>query len=53
MTAALDQETCRQILEECGFVPKSGVVSLYKIPRSLNAKQTEQYLRKRGAELCG
>ena len=52
---ALDKDTCMGILRECGFLPtqRFGVVSLSDIPEGLNAKETESFLRKNGAEMCG
>jgi hypothetical protein len=50
---ALDQDTCIQILDECGFLPTGpvGVINLGKIPVGLNADELEQYLREHGAGL--
>jgi len=50
---ALDQDTCLQILDECGFLASGpvGVVNFGKIPVGLNADELEQYLREHGAEL--
>jgi hypothetical protein len=52
---ALDEDTCVGILRECGFLPtkRFGVVSLGNIPDGLNAKETERFLREKGAEACG
>jgi hypothetical protein len=52
---ALDQETCIQILGECGYLPTGpiGVVNLRQIPEGLNAKETEGFLRANGVEICG
>jgi hypothetical protein len=52
---AIDNDRCVGILRECGFLPtqRFGVVDLGCIPDGLNAKETERFLRKRGAELCG
>jgi hypothetical protein len=52
---ALDEDTCLRILRECGFLPtqRFGVVSLANIPEGLNANETESFLRKNGAEMCG
>ena len=52
---AFDNDTCVGILRECGFLPtqRFGVVSLSDIPEGLNAKETESFLRKNGAEMCG
>ena len=52
---ALDVDTCVKILEECGYLRDTGgasVVRLYDIPDGLGAKETERFLRERGAELC-
>jgi hypothetical protein len=52
---ALDQDTCIEILGECGFLPTGtlGLVNFGKIPKGLNAKETERFLREQGAEICG
>ncbi len=52
---ALDTNACIHILRECGFLPtgRFGVVDLGHIPEGLNAKETERFLRERGAETCG
>ena len=52
---ALDQDRCIQILRECGFLPTGpvGLVNLGQIPSGLNAEETERFLRKDGAEICG
>ena len=52
---ALDEDACVGILGECGFLPtgRFGVVDLGHIPEGLNAKETERFLRERGAETCG
>ena len=44
-----------QILGEAGFLPASGfgVVDLTVIPRGLNAKDEERFVRENGAEICG
>jgi hypothetical protein len=44
-----------QILGEAGFFPTSGfgVVDLTVIPRGLNAKDEERFVRENGAEICG
>ena len=51
---ALDADRCVEILRECGFLRPRGVafVDLLDIPDDMNEKETEQYLRERGAELC-
>jgi len=52
---ALDQDSCIQILDECGFLPtgRFGVVNLCAIPYGLNAEELEQFLRRNGTETCG
>jgi len=52
---AVDKDRCIEILGECGFLPTApvGLVHLYKIPGGLTAKETERFLRERGAEICG
>ena len=49
---ALDKDACLGILRECGFLPtqRFGVVNLGVIPDGLNAKETERFLREKGAE---
>jgi hypothetical protein len=49
---ALDKDACVGILRECGFLPtqRFGVVNLGVIPDGLNAKETERFLREKGAE---
>jgi len=49
---ALDTDICVEILRECGFLPARRwvVVDLGKIPDGLNARETERFLRERGAE---
>ena len=44
-----------QILGEAGFLPASGfgVVDLTVIPRGLNAKDEERFVRENGADICG
>ena len=51
---ALDEDTCVGILRECEFLSthRFGVVYLGNIPDGLNAKETERFLREKGAELC-
>jgi len=51
---ALDHDTCVGILRKCGFQPTRRwvVVDLDKIPDGLNAKETERFLREKGAETC-
>ena len=53
---ALDRERCIEILGECGTLPTGhgfAVVNLLNVPRGLNAKETEKYLREHAAEICG
>jgi hypothetical protein len=51
---ALDLESCAEILDECGFLPKGRfcVVNLCGVPDGLNAKELEKFLRKNGAQTC-
>jgi hypothetical protein len=51
---ALDQDRCIEILDECGFLPKTrfGVLSFCGIPDGLNAKELENYLRRNGTQTC-
>ena len=52
---ALDQNTCMQILGECGFLPMGVAVSMVdfcEVADGLNAQQTERFLGEHGAELC-
>jgi hypothetical protein len=44
-----------KILEEGGFLPTSGVadINFSLIPRGLNAKDTERFVRENGARICG
>jgi len=51
---ALDSGTCIEMLREGGFLPigRFGVVNLGHIPEGLTAKETERFLRERGAETC-
>jgi hypothetical protein len=52
---ALDQDTCLQILGECGFLATDAELSMVnfcQVPDGLNAQETERFLRERGAELC-
>jgi len=51
---ALDADICVGILRECGFLPARRwvVVDLGKIPDGLNAKETERFLREKGAVTC-
>jgi hypothetical protein len=52
---ALDQDTCLQILGECGFLPTGpiGLVDLCNTPDGLTAAETERFLRDNAAEICG
>jgi hypothetical protein len=53
---ALNHDTCVEILRESGFLPDGvlyGIVDLQRVPRGLTAKELEQFLRQRGAEICG
>ena len=53
---ALDRERCIEILGECGVLPTGptfGVVDLLNVPKGLNAKEIEKYLRDHAAEICG
>ena len=52
---ALDQDRCVEILRECGHLPTGpmGLVNLGRVPRGLNARELERFLRERGAETCG
>jgi hypothetical protein len=54
-TLAIDDDECVRILDEAGFLPTSGIASVYliDIPRGLNAKETEKFLRDNGATICG
>jgi hypothetical protein len=47
---ALDVDACLQILDECRSLPTGpvGLVNLLSIPESLNADQTESFLRENG-----
>ena len=50
-----DDDTCVKVLEECGQPRATGGVSMVRlidIPDALDAKETERFLRERGAELC-
>ena len=52
----LDRDRCIEILGECGVLPTGptfGVVDLLNVPKGLNAKETEKYLRDHAAEICG
>ena len=51
----LENHVCMKILEECGYLRDAGGVSMVRlidIPDGLDAKETERFLRERGAELC-
>jgi len=53
---ALDQDRCIEILGECAVLPAGpavGVVNLLEVPKGLNAKETERYLRENAAAICG
>jgi hypothetical protein len=52
---ALSNDDCIQILDEAGFLPPSGscIVDFTVIPRGLNAKEEERFVRENGAQLCG
>jgi hypothetical protein len=54
-TLAIEDDDCVRILDEAGFLPTSGIASVYliDIPRGLNAKETEKFLRDNGAKICG
>jgi hypothetical protein len=48
---ALDEDTCVQILDECGYLPSSGMakVDLFDLPSGLNASEIKRFLQKNGA----
>jgi hypothetical protein len=50
---ALDESTCIDILEECGYLPNVllCVVHLARIPDGLDAAELDRYLREHGDEL--
>jgi hypothetical protein len=52
---AIDEDTCIKILDEAGFLPTCGIATVYlmDIPRGLNTKGTERFLRDNGAKICG
>jgi hypothetical protein len=52
---AMDENRCIQILGETGFLPtgRIGVVNLLTVPKGLDARQKEAFLRENAAELCG
>jgi len=52
---ALPENTCILILDQQGFLPASGwvMVHLCDIPNGLNANETESFLRREGAKICG
>jgi hypothetical protein len=54
-TLALDSKACIEILDESGFMPKSGcvVVDLGDIPDGLDAAGLEAFLRREGGRLVG
>jgi len=49
------QDNYMKILDEGGFLPAAGVVivDLNLIPRGLNAKEMERFVRENGARICG
>jgi hypothetical protein len=51
----LGEQTCMKILDECGYLPRSGFVwvSLCSIPWGLTAEEAKRFLREHGAELTG
>jgi hypothetical protein len=51
----LDKDTCVTILDEAGFLPKSGIVlvNLLDIPSGLGAGETKKYLLENVEEICG
>lgn len=51
---ALDDDTCVGILRECEFLSAQRwvVVDLGMIPDGLDAKETERFLREKGAQTC-
>ena len=52
---ALNDDRCIEILGECGFLPtgRFGIVNVGQIPKGLNAKDLETFLRAYGAETRG
>ena len=50
-----DEDAYVQILKEGGFLPTTGVgmVDFTEIPRGLNAKEEEKFVRENGAVICG
>ena len=51
---ALDDDTCKQILQETGCLStgRVGVIDLTTIQDGLNAEEMERYLRENAAEIC-
>ena len=52
---ALDSAACLEILEGCGYLREADTVSIARlidIPDGLDARETERFLRERGAEIC-
>jgi hypothetical protein len=49
------QDAYIKILSEAGFLPAAGVriVDFNVIPRGLNAKEEERFVRENGARICG
>ena len=54
-TRVLSNDDCIQILDQAGFLARSGscIVDFTVIPRGLNAKEEETFVRENGAQLCG
>ena len=53
---ALDQDSCIEILRECGHLPTSpgfGIVNFCEIPEGLNAEGLESFLREHGGQTRG
>jgi hypothetical protein len=52
---ALDDQACKQILRENGFLSTGvvGVIDLTSIPDGLSAEEMERFLRENAAEICG
>ena len=56
---ALDRDRCIEILCECGVLPRVlptgptfGIVNLLEVPKGLNAKEAERYLRDLEGKRC-
>ena len=49
------QDAYLEILDEAGFFPATGsyMVDFTLIPRGLNAKEAEKFVRENGAMICG